>query len=230
MKAEERKLARELRKKGWSLRAISKHTGCSKASISNWIRDIPLTDEQIAGLKSNQDKGRAAAAKHPNGPKMKWARIRKDISDFAEREIPLRYSTFVLKMVGIALYWGEGSKAGNNTVGFSNSDPTMIRLMMRFFKDVCDVKDSKFRGGVQIHPHLDIKKAEIFWSQISGIPLKQFHKTNIAVSRASKHKRDTLPLGTFKIVVSDVRLQSTIKGWIEGMKRWSNIRALSSAG
>lgn len=230
MKAEERKLARELRKQGWSLRAITKHVKCSKSAVSKWIGDIPLTAEQIAKLKSNQDKGRAVAANHPNSPKQKWGKIRKDIKDSATKEISSECSAALLKAVGSALYWGEGSKAGNNTVIFTNSDPNMVRLMMKFFKNICNVNDAKFRGGVQIHPHLNKEKAERFWSQISGIPLDQFHKTHLAVSRASKNKRDTLPLGTFKIVISDTRLQSKIKGWIEGMKKWSDIGALGSAG
>src|SRR3989338_809327 len=230
MKAEERKLARELRKQAWSLRAIAKCVKCSKSAVSRWINDIPLTQEQIAKLKSNQDKGRAAAANHPNSPKKKWAKIRQDIKISAAKEIPSGYSASVLKVVGSALYWGEGSKAGNNAVIFSNSDPYMVRLMMEFFKKICEVDNAKFRGGVQIHPHLNKEKAERFWSQISGIPLCQFHKANLAVSKASKNKRDTLPLGTFKIVVSDTRLQSKIKGWIEGMKKWSDIGALSSVG
>ncbi|MFA5094816.1 MAG: hypothetical protein WC512_06205, partial [Candidatus Omnitrophota bacterium] len=206
MKTEERKLARGLRKQGWSLRAISKQTKCSKSSVSNWIRDIPLTDKQIVNLKSNQDKGRAAAAKHPNAPKMKWARIRNEIKNSSSFEIPLEYTTDRLKLVGSALYWAEGAKSVDNMVNFSNSDPRMINLMMVFFKKVCKVRQDKFRGGVHIHPHLDRKKAEKYWSEVSGIPLNQFHKTNIAVSRASRQKRDTLPLGTFKIVICDVRL------------------------
>ncbi len=230
MKAKERKLARKLRKFGWSIRAIAKRINCSKSSISDWVSDIPLTAEQIEKLKSNQDKGRAKAANHPNSPKQVQAKIRKDTMNSAAKEIPSKYSRAVLKVVGSALYWGEGAKVGNNSVIFSNSDPYMVGLMMEFFKDICKVHDSKFRGGVQIHPHLDKERAERFWSQISGIPIKQFHKTHLAVSRASKNKRDTLPLGTFKIVISDTRLQSRIKGWIEGMKKWSNRRALSSVG
>lgn len=230
MKAEERKLARELRKQGWSLRAISKQTGCSKASISNWIRDIPLTDEQIARLKSNQDKGRAAAAKHPNGPKMKWEKIRSTIITAAKEEVPLEYSLESLKYVGAALYWGEGYKVGNSSVVFSNSDPGMIRFMMLFFREVCKVPEDKFRGGINIHPHLDANEAVKYWSGISGIPLDLFHKPTLAVSRASKGKKDSLPLGTFRIVVSDVYIRSKIKGWIEGLKKWAEIRALSSVG
>ena len=96
----------------------------------------------------------------------------------------------------------------------------MVALMMRFFREVCEVLETKFRGVVHIHPHLDAEHAKQFWSKISDIPLTQFNKTQIAVSKASQGKRDTLPLGTFRIVISDVRLKSRITGWIKGVAQW----------
>ncbi len=221
MKAKERRIARRLRKLGWSLRAIAKHVKCSKSAVSRWIEDIPLTKDQIARLKSNQDKGRAAAANHPNGQRLKWERIRNSIKAASKNEIPSGYSLESLKLVGTALYWGEGFNAGRNCVIFANSDPGMIGFMMLFFRRVCNVPENKFRGSVNIHPHLDIRKAEEHWSEISGIPLTQFHKPLLAVSKASKGKRDNLPLGTFRIVISDVYICSRIKGWIDGLKSWA---------
>ncbi|MDD5255480.1 MAG: hypothetical protein PHR11_05460, partial [Candidatus Omnitrophica bacterium] len=83
------------------------------------------------------------------------------------------------------------------------------------------VPENKFRGMVHIHPHLNREQAETFWSKTSRIPLKQFHKTQFGISRASKHKRDSLPLGTFRIVVCDTRLKSKIQGWINGIEEWA---------
>ena len=105
----------------------------------------------------------------------------------------------------------------------------MVRLMMRFFREVCRVPEHKFRGAVHIHPHLDAEQARRFWSEMSGIPLVQFHRTQFSVSRASQQKRDTLPFGTFQIVISDVRYRCAIAGWIEGLCRWTDAGANSSA-
>ncbi len=230
MKAQERKRARELRAKGKSLREIALKINCAKSSISQWVRDIPLTSQQIERLKSNQDKGRAIAANHPNSPKQVWGRIRQDIECSSVKDISRSYSKYILKVIGSALYWAEGYKQSVNMVNFSNSDPKMVALMMKFFREVCKVPEEKFRGVVHIHPHLDVQKARNFWSKVSGIPTKQFHKDQFGISRASKHKRDTLPLGTFRIVICDARLASKIKGWIKGIEKWTHIGALSSVG
>ena len=231
MKAKERKRARQLRQQGWSVGNIARRIGCAKSSVSKWVRDIPLTSAQVRRLVSNQERGRAQAANHPNSPKQFWAGIRQRVAEAAAKDIPVECPSRVsLKLIGVALYWAEGSKLARNVVSFSNSDPAMIALMMRFFRDVCSVPAGRLRGVVHIHPHLNAARAERFWSSVSGIPVKQFHKTQFGVSKASQQKRDTLPLGTFGIVVSDTRLQTTIKGWIAGMQHWVARGANSSVG
>lgn len=230
MRAKERKKARQLRQQGKSIREISKAINCAKSSVSGWVRDIPLTAEQIERLKNNQDKARAKAANHPNSPKSVWSRIRENITAQGLQEIPSQCSLATLKLIGTVLYWAEGYTATHNMINFSNSDPHMIALMMQFFRRVCQVPEPKFRGVVHIHPHLDKDNAERFWSRISGIPLGQFHKAQFGISKASKHKRDTLPLGTFRIVICDTRLLCKIKGWIQGVGRWSDFRAVGATG
>jgi hypothetical protein len=222
MKSAERKIARNLRIKGWSLRAISSEIKCAKSSVSKWIQDIPLTYQQVRRLKSNQDIGRAKAANHPNSPKKKWEKIRFETIQSAAKEIPSSCSNNELKYLGAALYWAEGYKASRSAFVFSNSDPGMIKIMRAFLNKVCRVPHSKFRGKVQIHPHLDSENAMKYWSKISGIPISQFHKTLFSLSRAGMGKRDTLPLGTFNIIISDVILCSKIKGWVEGIKKWGS--------
>ena len=226
MKLQEITRARKLRAQGLSLREIVARTKYAKSSISGWIRDIVLTNKQISRLKSNQDKGRAKAANHPNSSRLRWAGIRQGIIDSAKNEISLTHSLEKLKLVGSALYWAEGYTASRNLFVFANCDPAMIKLTMLFLTEVCNVPRRKIRGRVNIHPHLNIKLATKYWSSISKIPIKYFHKPLLAVSKASQQKRKTLPYGTFRIVISDVFLCSRIKGWIEGLKNW----ALSSVG
>lgn len=230
MRAKERSRARLLRERGCSVREIAKELNCAKSSVSGWVRDICLTDEQIGRLKTNQDKGRAKAANHPNSPKQTQSRIRNEIINFRAKDMPPQCSIDLLKIVGSALYWAEGYKASLNVVNFSNTDPYMISIIMKFFRIICKVPEKKFRGAVHLHPSLNRNKAEKFWSLTSGIPLVQFHKTQFGISRASKHKRRTLPFGTFAIIVCDTSIRCRIEGWIQGMKKWANLRAVGAIG
>ena len=222
MKTKKKKLARKLRSDGWSLRAIASEIQCSKSSISRWTQDISLTDEQIKRLRSNQDKGRAKAANHPNSPKKKWEKIRNDIIETSSREISSNSTELNLKILGTALYWAEGYNAARNLFLFSNSNPQMIKIMMKFVREICRIPKDKIKGRVNIHPHLDIKKAETFWSELTKIPQINFNKPALAVSRASKQKKDSLPLGTFNIIICDVVLASRVKGWIKRIAQWAD--------
>jgi len=110
MKAKEQKLARKLTCEGTSVREIAIKTGCTKSSISRWVRNIPLTTIQIEQLKSNQDRGRAKAAQHFNSPKQKRQRIREGIINQTSQEIVISRLQTNLKIIGAILYWAEGYK------------------------------------------------------------------------------------------------------------------------
>ena len=123
--------------------------------------------------------------------------------------------------MGTALYWAEGSKRERWQARFTNSDPDMIRFMMRYFRKVCNIREEKFKLALQIHPNVCMEMARQYWSGITRVPLRQFHKTLIATSKASKNKRDPnrLPYGTLRIVVSDVSVVNKIRGWLKGLTR-----------
>ena len=194
---------------------IKSKIGVSKSSVSLWVRDIQLTDNQKMKLsqkgltKESIEKRRTTRLGRENAR-------RQIIVDGAKKEIP-GLSDQELKLVGIALYWGEGGKANRGSVQLSNGDPRIIQLMMKFFKRVCKVPKEKFRGHIHIHPHLNVKKSEHYWSSISGIPLNQFYKTYSKPNKSSQSKKNSLPFGTFDIYVHNTELFLKIKGWIEAV-------------
>jgi len=213
MKKEEKILAIKLRKQNWSLSEIKEKLNVSKSSVSIWVRDIKLTKK---GQKRLLKKRRSAIEKARETRLIREKIKRKIIIDKATREIN-DLTKKELKLVGTALYWAEGSKTKRSLVQVCNSDEQIIRLMMRFFREICKVPESKFRGYIHIHPHLSTKKAENYWSSVSNIPLKQFYKTYQKPNRSSQNKKDSLPYGTFTIIICNTELFLNIKGWINGL-------------
>lgn len=213
MKAEEKKLARKLRKQGWSLNEIRYKLRVAKGSVSIWVRDIELTPEQKQRLSKKGIKKEVIEKRRETRLKRENDR-RQIIIDKAKNELR-GFSKRDLWLIGIALYLGEGSKTLRSSVQFSNTDTHSIQLMTQFFRKICKVPKNKFRGHINIHPHLNVKKAEKYWHNITGIPLNQFYKTSKQQSRVSKGKKDTLPYGTFNIQICSTELFLKIKGWIE---------------
>lgn len=215
MKLEEKKAARKLRAKGYSINEICNELCLAKGSVSIWVRDIELTAAQQQALSKKGIQKAVIEQRRSTRLKNENAR-RQIIIDAAQRDVK-HLSPKELWLIGTMLYWAEGGKTGHCVVRFSNSDPEMIRLMMEYFRRLCKVPEEKFRGHIHIHPHLDHKRAESYWSAVAGIPPSQFYKTYRKVSRASKQKKDTLPFGTFDIYICSTKLFLKIYGWVQGI-------------
>ena len=215
MKKVEKDNSRALRKRGYSMSEIARTLGVAKSSVSLWTGDIELTSRQKQELS---EQGRSVESiERRRFSRLNNERARRRIyfeKGVAEVESTSKRDLFFL---GAALYWGEGSKTSRGTINFTNADPRSIQVMVRYFKEVCGVTDQKFHGHVILHPHLDARKAERYWSRISGIPLTRFQKTSMQHNKASQNKKDSLPLGTFSVSVYDTLLYLRLMGWMEGM-------------
>ena len=215
MKVDERQKAIRMRKQGVAMAEIARRLGVAKSSVSYWVRDVTLSRAQYDRLKANSHSFDAIE-------KRRTARLantdqrRKLVKQNALRDIDKRI-TDPLWCIGVSLYWGEGGKT-QQTARLSNSDPAVIRTMMCFFRDVCKIEESKFRGHIHTFSHSNTKKAEQYWSKVSGIPTEKFYKTYVKQSSASKQKRNTLPYGTFQIYVHDSDFFFTLMAWIEYLK------------
>jgi len=214
MKLDERQRARKLRRKGHSLNEIRNELKVSKSSVSLWVRDIELSENQKAHLS---DKGfyREAVEKRRKTRLTNELLKREKIILDARKSIT-KISDKQLWLMGVMLYWAEGGKT-QRMVRFSNGDPEMIKIMMAFFRRVCEVPESKFRGYIHIHPHLNHKEAEEYWSAISDIPLDQFFKTYRKPNKSSQNKKDSLPNGVLDVYVLDTQLFLKITGWAKGI-------------
>ena len=216
MKIIERDRARELRKKGKSINQIVKELGYSKASVSVWVRDIVLTKSQKNKLSLNGRSVESIEKRRINRLANEYLKTRKIIEN-AKKEIT-NLSKEDLKLIGIILYVGEGAKTSKGVVSLTNADPDVVRIAMKFFREICNVPEYKFRAHIHTFENADVEKTEKYWSGIIKIPKSQFYKTYIKQSIATLHKRKTLPYGTISIYICDTKLLLTIMGWIEKIK------------
>jgi len=220
MKIKEKQKAIMLRKRGKSMGDIAQILGVSKSSVSYWVRDVELSSTQRNALNANGhsidaiEKRRIARLAGTATLRASWKQ-----EAFSEVSV-LQHDT--LWCLGVALYWGEGGKT-QQTARLSNSDTSVIKLIMRFFRESCKAKEEKFRGHIHTFSHKNKIQAEQYWSEITGIPRERFYKTYTKKSSASKNKRNTLPYGTVQIYVHDTQLFFRIMGWIEKLKELENI-------
>ena len=187
-KFEKRIVARKFRKEGVSIGDIANKLEVSKSSVCLWCQDIELTKDQVQFLKEKVKKlnlcGRMKGAelnRQGRLDRIEIARVcsKKQLGKLSKRD---------LLIAGLALYWAEGSKSRFSRLAFTNSDPTMIKIILNFFNDIYKVGKERITARVsinEIHRPRE-EKVLIFWSKFLGLPMRQFRKTSFIKTKVKK--------------------------------------------
>ncbi|WP_414506508.1 hypothetical protein [Streptomyces sp. NEAU-L66] len=208
--------ARELRKQGLTYDRIQVELGCSKSSVSLWVRDLPKPPART------REEASAIARRGWEATLERRDEARRQTKADATREIgPL--SDRDLFLAGVALYWAEGTKdkpyARREGVIFVNSDPSVIRLYLAWLK-LLDVEPERIGYRVMIHGTADVAAAERYWADLVGIEVGALHKSTI-----KKHNPKTVRKnvgegyhGCLVIrVLQSADLYRRIEGWWYGI-------------
>lgn len=210
----------KLRKKGKSIKQIARLLSVSVGIVSLWCREVELTLEQKERLKRRKVRVRHLRQLAKKSHTDKLIRVKKLFNEARDRIPTLTGKELFL--AGLALYWAEGFKSPKEArLGFCNSDPRMIKFMMKWFKKALKVNPKDFILRAEFNETHKNREGLIksFWSQTANIPLSQFEK--------SFHHHSTWlrtypnPDKYFGVLRIRVRKSSELliktKGWIDGL-------------
>ncbi len=218
-KIEEKEKAIKLRKEGFSYSEILKKIPIARSTLSLWLRSVGLAKAQFQRTTQKRIEGglRGAAARRRNRIK-----ITKEIKRKARKEVK-SINKENLWLIGVALYWAEGSKekenGKNSGVKFSNSDPKMILLFIKWLKNSFSINSSDLVYELYIHETADIKRAQVYWSNILSISTKKI-RTYLKKSKIKTIRKNTGNnyYGLIRVTVNkSTNLNRMITGWIEGI-------------
>lgn len=168
--------ARELRLQGWTYDQIEAELGCSKGSISLWVRDLPKPER-----RDPTEQARLAARKRWEHELAVRQEHRQQTKEAAAAEIGA-LSDRDLFLLGVALYWAEGTKdkphARRERVTFVNSDSDMIRLFLSWL-DLLSIERERITYRVMIHETADVESAEAYWADVVQADRSSFGKTTL---------------------------------------------------
>ena len=85
------------------------------------------------------------------------------------------------------LYWGEGAKSPKTQVCFSNSDPAMVKLFIRFLRNYFDIQPADIRISCHLFAdHLERQRqVERYWLDVAGLPSQSLRKSVVNVIRGA---------------------------------------------
>jgi hypothetical protein len=206
----------ELRKKGYSYSQIKNELGVGKGTLSEWLRNYPLSEERIRQLRDNNPQRieryiNTRRKEREQKMNLAYAKAKKDIGRFNKRE---------LFLMGFLLYWAEGGKTRSGTVAFSNTDPSMIKAFIIWLKILGIPKD---RIKIKLHLYKDMEEEEevLFWSQHLKIGKDSFKKSWVKSSNMSDLTyKNNFGHGTCNILIHNTILATYI---LMGIKFIANV-------
>jgi hypothetical protein len=214
-----RVVARRMRQEGRSYREIRAEVPVSKSTLSLWLKDVPISEEQRALLRrhrldAGQRRATALRARRIATQRRIWKEAAAEIGALSERE---------LLIAGVIAYWAEGSKAkpwrSVERLQFINSDPTMIRLFiawLRLFGITTD--DLVFR--ISIHENADYANALEFWAREVGVSSDTFRRPTLKRHnpRTIRKNSGSTYVGCLTINVRrSTEMYRWTTGWYEGI-------------
>ena len=221
-KIKEKETAIKLRKEGRSYSEILTEVFVAKSTLSLWLRDVGLSKRQKQRLTKKRIKASLKGAKTKREQRIA---LTKEIKDRSKNKVG-KLTKRELWLVGTALYWAEGTKQKEHNpsqgVQFSNSDPRIIKVFLKWIKEVCKTskKDICFRIFLHENNKKRLKEVQKYWSKTTQSSIKNFHKITWKKNKVTTIRKNmgNNYFGLLNIKVKkSTNLNREIEGWIEGI-------------
>lgn len=223
-KISERENAIALRQKGFSYREILEKVPVAKSTLSLWLRNVGLSKKQEQRLTQKKIASMLRGAESRRKERIVRTEKIKSKARIEINRIPI--SKQELWLMGIMLYWAEGSKektyGGGCRVDFSNSDPRMVSLFLKWLFEICKISKEDVRLVIYIHQNNKERIHDVieYWAEHT-----KFSKEHFSHIQYKKHnpktKRKNIGenyFGLLRITVStSIDFNRKIAGWIEGV-------------
>jgi hypothetical protein len=223
-KIQEKKQAILLRKQGKTYAEILNSIPVAKSTLSLWLREVGIAKRQIQKLTHK----RLAASKRGGQARYQQRIYKYDELFNSAKSFITPISKKELFLIGVVLYWAEGSKEKpyrpGSGIEFINMDPRMIVLFITWLTEICKIQKDMIVFETHLHQTSAHRVEDVkqYWSTITGFPLNCFN-----IIRFKKHplivtKRKNigdLYFGSLKIRVrQSSSLVRKIAGWTEGIQ------------
>ncbi len=191
IKEREKELAINLRKQGKTYSEILSLVPVAKSTLAIWLQSVKLgkKQKQIYTLARRLASLRGGEAK-------KKQRIEKQTKLFSEAKSSIKtLSKYEFFLIGISLYWAEGTKEKEyhpgSGVAFSNMDPKMIVLFLKWLDKICKIPKDMIGFEIMVHESHQGRADEVrqFWSKTTGFPLASFSQVYLKRTKIKKTKR-----------------------------------------
>ncbi|MEP7166351.1 MAG: hypothetical protein ABI758_00045 [Candidatus Woesebacteria bacterium] len=212
----------ELRRQGLTYSEILKQIPVAKSTLSLWLRSVQMAKQQeqrytekkrLAGIRG----GLARKTERIQRQELIMNLARAEISEISDRE---------LWLMGIVLYWAEGTKEKiyrtGHTVVFTNSDSKMISVFLQWVEICLKIPREDVYFNLHIH---DTHRSRVnehiaFWNKVIGMRYNSLEKVYFKKHNPSPKRKNLNQSyhGQLNVKIrNSVDLNRKIAGWVEGI-------------
>lgn len=167
-----------------SITDLAKKYGRGKTTIWHHVHTIKLSQDKESILRARKGTSRKRS-------KDEWIRAEHEAQGIL-RDFSLAHAN-TWAILFIALYWAEGTKS---SFVFTNTDPDMIRIFLRFLKKFLHVADERIDILVRTSIPMKPSECQKYWASITGFPLKY-----VRINHNDQHNKSKTTYGMCRITV-----------------------------
>lgn len=208
---EDKYKAIELRKTGLSYREIQQIIPVTKSLLSGWFKYVDFSPEEIKFLESRiserQNAGRINAA-----ISNRKRRIERENANFESSKKSFEtYKEDPIFIIGVSLYWAEGSKKTNN-FQFINSDKNMVLFIYNWVQKYLKIDKENIKCRLFTHKINGFESHLDFWSGLLNLDKSKFQKITFKPTVHTLRKNPDYK-GCLRIELGKIDHLRTMKNW-----------------
>ena len=211
MRVFDKRQAIEMRLSGATYSHIKNKIGVSKSTLSDWLKNIELTSDQINAIKKESISRRVE-----NYIKATQKRRRKISREYYEQEkrklLPL--SQRDLLITGLFLYLGEGAKVNRSRIQITNSDPSIIKFSIFWIINALGIEKNKLRIQLHLYTDMNIENEINFWQNVTTLSRSQFIKPYIKKASSQRIDHPSFGHGTCSVYCNNAKIKDEIMAGI----------------
>ena len=193
-KIREKEKAIALRKQGKTYTNILRVIPVAKSTLGIWLKDAKLS---VPEKQKFTEAKRLASLR--GGQAKRKQRVEKQNKIFLEAKSKIKnLSEYEFFLIGVCLYWAEGTKERDYRPGsqfaFSNMDSKMIILFLKWLEKICKIPKNMIGFEIMVHESQREKVDEIrqYWSKITGFSFDNFSQVYFKKSKIKKTNRKNI--------------------------------------
>lgn len=189
----------KMRLEGKSYSEIKTELKVSKSTLSYWLRDYPLSPEDLVRLRDKNP--RRIESFRATMQKKRDERL-KTVYEKVSRDLSLNYKKGLL-VSGFFLYWAEGSKTRPYSIMMANTDPAILVFFLEWIQ-LLGWKREDVKVRLQLYADMDPDLEVQFWKKRLDLPMSCFRSPYIKkTNRAMINYKGGFGHGTCNIIIDN---------------------------